>query len=102
MCIQFIGNTSKSILVFFFFFFFSYCFFFKKKITTLDILCQVLWSPLLVRISFVLPPKKKKKKNYDQLSFFIVEGACSPARYEPELSLNLEICEMINKKQGSA
>ncbi|OAD06682.1 hypothetical protein MUCCIDRAFT_128249, partial [Mucor lusitanicus CBS 277.49] len=28
--------------------------------------------------------------------------ACSPARYEPELSLNLEICEMINKKQGSA
>ncbi|KAK4513126.1 uncharacterized protein ATC70_012920 [Mucor velutinosus] len=32
----------------------------------------------------------------------IIEGACSPARYEPELSLNLEICEMINKKQGSA
>lgn len=31
-----------------------------------------------------------------------LEGACSPARYEPELSLNLEICEMINKKQGSA
>ncbi|CAO3639871.1 unnamed protein product [Mucor hiemalis] len=32
----------------------------------------------------------------------IIEGACSPARYEPELSLNLEICEMINKKQGTA
>ncbi|KAI8967750.1 hypothetical protein BDF20DRAFT_917352 [Mycotypha africana] len=32
----------------------------------------------------------------------LIEGACSPARYEPELSLNLEICEMINKKQGSA
>ncbi|KAI8340367.1 hypothetical protein EDC96DRAFT_468949 [Choanephora cucurbitarum] len=32
----------------------------------------------------------------------IIEGACSPARFEPELSLNLEICEMINKKQGSA
>ncbi|KAG2193157.1 hypothetical protein INT47_009590 [Mucor saturninus] len=32
----------------------------------------------------------------------IIEGACSPARYEPELGLNLEICEMINKKQGSA
>ncbi|KAI8645320.1 hypothetical protein BD408DRAFT_412141 [Parasitella parasitica] len=32
----------------------------------------------------------------------IIDGACSPARYEPELSLNLEICEMINKKEGSA
>ncbi|KAI9483345.1 MAG: hypothetical protein EXX96DRAFT_616332 [Benjaminiella poitrasii] len=32
----------------------------------------------------------------------LIEGACSPARYEPELSLNLEICEMINKKQGTA
>ncbi|CEP10383.1 hypothetical protein [Parasitella parasitica] len=32
----------------------------------------------------------------------IIDGACSPARYEPDLSLNLEICEMINKKQGSA
>ncbi|KAI8047039.1 uncharacterized protein B0P05DRAFT_567092 [Gilbertella persicaria] len=32
----------------------------------------------------------------------IIEGACSPARYEPELGLNLEICEMINKKQGTA
>ncbi|CEG77676.1 Putative ADP-ribosylation factor-binding protein GGA2 [Rhizopus microsporus] len=31
-----------------------------------------------------------------------VEGACSPARFEPELSINLEICEMINKKQGTA
>lgn len=34
--------------------------------------------------------------------FAFVEGACSPARFEPELSLNLEICEMINKKQGTA
>jgi hypothetical protein len=32
----------------------------------------------------------------------LLEGACSPARFEPELSLNLEICEMINKKQGTA
>ncbi|KAI8878926.1 VHS-domain-containing protein [Backusella circina FSU 941] len=32
----------------------------------------------------------------------IIEGACSPARFEPELSLNLEICEMISKKQGTA
>ncbi|KAI7908187.1 uncharacterized protein BX663DRAFT_493323 [Cokeromyces recurvatus] len=32
----------------------------------------------------------------------LIEGACSPARYEPELSINLEICEMINKKQGTA
>ncbi|KAG1052793.1 hypothetical protein G6F46_004064 [Rhizopus delemar] len=32
----------------------------------------------------------------------LIEGACSPARFEPELSLNLEICEMINKKQGTA
>ncbi|KAI8983615.1 VHS domain-containing protein [Pilobolus umbonatus] len=32
----------------------------------------------------------------------LIEGACSPARFEPELGLNLEICEMINKKQGTA
>ncbi|CEG74801.1 Putative ADP-ribosylation factor-binding protein GGA2 [Rhizopus microsporus] len=32
----------------------------------------------------------------------LIEGACSPARFEPELSINLEICEMINKKQGTA
>ncbi|ORZ22304.1 hypothetical protein BCR42DRAFT_405889 [Absidia repens] len=31
-----------------------------------------------------------------------IDGACSPARYEPDLALNLEICEMINKKQGNA
>ncbi|KAL1929062.1 hypothetical protein VTP01DRAFT_2121 [Rhizomucor pusillus] len=31
-----------------------------------------------------------------------IEGACSPARFEPDLALNLEICEMINKKQGNA
>ncbi|KAG0174155.1 hypothetical protein DFQ28_002617 [Apophysomyces sp. BC1034] len=31
-----------------------------------------------------------------------IEGACSPARYEPDLALNLEICEMINKKQGNS
>ncbi|ORY91305.1 hypothetical protein BCR43DRAFT_480107 [Syncephalastrum racemosum] len=31
-----------------------------------------------------------------------IEGACSPSRYEPDLALNLEICEMINKKQGNA
>ncbi|OAD76357.1 hypothetical protein PHYBLDRAFT_132383 [Phycomyces blakesleeanus NRRL 1555(-)] len=30
-----------------------------------------------------------------------IEGACSPARYEADLSINLEICEMINKKQGN-
>lgn len=30
-----------------------------------------------------------------------VEGACAASRYEPDLSLNLEICEMINKKQGN-
>ncbi|KAJ8659605.1 hypothetical protein O0I10_004584 [Lichtheimia ornata] len=31
-----------------------------------------------------------------------IEEACSVARYEPDLALNLEICEMINKKQGNA
>ncbi|ORX59662.1 VHS-domain-containing protein [Hesseltinella vesiculosa] len=31
-----------------------------------------------------------------------IDGACSPARYEPDLALNLEICEMVNKKQGNA
>ncbi|KAI7863163.1 hypothetical protein BDF14DRAFT_1846257 [Spinellus fusiger] len=31
-----------------------------------------------------------------------IDGACSPARYEAELALNLEICEMINKKQGNS
>jgi hypothetical protein len=35
-------------------------------------------------------------------NMLLLEGACSPARFEPELSLNLEICEMINKKQGTA
>jgi hypothetical protein len=31
----------------------------------------------------------------------LAEGACAASRYEPDLSLNLEICEMINKKQGN-
>ncbi|KAI9256491.1 hypothetical protein BDA99DRAFT_516555 [Phascolomyces articulosus] len=31
-----------------------------------------------------------------------IDGACSPSRYEPDLALNLEICEMINKKQANA
>ncbi|KAG2173915.1 hypothetical protein INT44_000028, partial [Umbelopsis vinacea] len=35
------------------------------------------------------------------LRSFIIEGACAASRYEPDLSLNLEICEMINKKQGN-
>ncbi|KAF7732318.1 hypothetical protein EC973_005214 [Apophysomyces ossiformis] len=32
----------------------------------------------------------------------LVECACSPQRFEPDLSLNLEICELIKKKQGSS
>ncbi|OBZ88406.1 putative ADP-ribosylation factor-binding protein C25H2.16c [Choanephora cucurbitarum] len=30
------------------------------------------------------------------------ERACSPSRYDPNLALNIEICETINKKQGNA
>ncbi|KAI8987833.1 hypothetical protein BDF20DRAFT_852459 [Mycotypha africana] len=32
----------------------------------------------------------------------LIERACSPSRYDPNLALNLEICETINKKQGTA
>ncbi|PHZ13511.1 VHS-domain-containing protein [Rhizopus microsporus ATCC 52813] len=32
----------------------------------------------------------------------LIERACSPSRFDPNLALNLEICETINKKQGSA
>ncbi|KAI8081899.1 uncharacterized protein B0P05DRAFT_538528, partial [Gilbertella persicaria] len=32
----------------------------------------------------------------------LVERACSPSRYDPNLALNIEICETINKKQGNA
>lgn len=47
-------------------------------------------------------PSANEKKQLLNSMLHYLEGACSPARYEPELSLNLEICEMINKKQGSA
>ncbi|EIE78186.1 hypothetical protein RO3G_02890 [Rhizopus delemar RA 99-880] len=32
----------------------------------------------------------------------LIERACSASRYDPNLKLNLQICEMINKRQGSA
>ncbi|KAI9468977.1 MAG: hypothetical protein EXX96DRAFT_589988 [Benjaminiella poitrasii] len=32
----------------------------------------------------------------------LIERACSPSRYDPNLAVNLEVCETINKKQGSA
>ncbi|ODA83421.1 hypothetical protein RJ55_01935 [Drechmeria coniospora] len=35
-----------------------------------------------------------------QLQRFIA-GACSPENYEPNLALNLEICDLINSKKGS-
>ncbi|ORY99369.1 hypothetical protein BCR43DRAFT_513492 [Syncephalastrum racemosum] len=31
----------------------------------------------------------------------LIEGACSPANSAPDLALNLEICDLINKKQGT-
>lgn len=36
-----------------------------------------------------------------QLQRFI-SAACSPENYEPNLALNLEICDLINSKKGSA
>ncbi|GAA5799569.1 hypothetical protein HPULCUR_004985 [Helicostylum pulchrum] len=32
----------------------------------------------------------------------LLERACSPSRFDPNLAVNIEICETINKKQGSA
>ncbi|KAI9357170.1 hypothetical protein BD770DRAFT_389200 [Pilaira anomala] len=32
----------------------------------------------------------------------LIERACSPSRFDPNLAVNIEICETINKKQGSA
>ncbi|CAO0796871.1 unnamed protein product [Mucor circinelloides] len=32
----------------------------------------------------------------------LIERACSPSRFDPNLAVNLEVCETINKKQGSA
>ncbi|KAI8327949.1 hypothetical protein BD560DRAFT_417542 [Blakeslea trispora] len=32
----------------------------------------------------------------------LIERACSPSRYDPNLAINIEICETINKKQGNA
>lgn len=32
--------------------------------------------------------------------FFLTETACSPARFEADVALNLEICEKINAKGG--
>ncbi|KAK4514438.1 uncharacterized protein ATC70_002034 [Mucor velutinosus] len=32
----------------------------------------------------------------------LIERACSPSRFDPNLAVNMEVCETINKKQGSA
>ncbi|KAI8642095.1 hypothetical protein BD408DRAFT_482993 [Parasitella parasitica] len=32
----------------------------------------------------------------------LIERACSPSRFDPNLAVNLEVCETINKKQGNA
>ncbi|CEP15505.1 hypothetical protein [Parasitella parasitica] len=32
----------------------------------------------------------------------LIERACSPSRFDPNLAVNLEVCEIINKKQGNA
>lgn len=33
------------------------------------------------------------------MPFWSVERACDPSRYEPDLALNLEICDVIKEKQ---
>lgn len=43
---------------------------------------------------------EKLKANCQNIK--IIERACSPSRFDPNLAVNLEVCETINKKQGNA